>query len=45
VTLILFRVDATSDVHQMDFNKRILIFYLILGKSLVILIVSNDVQK
>jgi len=25
VTLILFRVDATSDVHQSDFNKRILI--------------------
>jgi hypothetical protein len=25
VTLILFRVDATSYVHQLDFNKRILI--------------------
>jgi hypothetical protein len=25
VTLILFRVDATSNVHQLDFNKRILI--------------------
>jgi hypothetical protein len=24
VTLILFRVDATSNVHQLDFNKRIL---------------------
>ena len=23
--LILFRVDATSNVHQLDFNKRILI--------------------
>jgi hypothetical protein len=25
VTLILFRVDVTSNVHQLDFNKRILI--------------------
>ena len=25
MTLILFRVDATSNVHQLDFNKRILI--------------------
>jgi hypothetical protein len=25
VTLILFRVDVTSDVHLLDFNKRILI--------------------
>jgi hypothetical protein len=25
VTLILFRVDATNNVHQLDFNKRILI--------------------
>jgi hypothetical protein len=25
VTLILFRVDAASNVHQLDFNKRILI--------------------
>ena len=25
VTLILFRVDATSDVHSLDFNKGILI--------------------
>jgi hypothetical protein len=25
VTLILFRVDATSNMHQLDFNKRILI--------------------
>jgi hypothetical protein len=25
VTLILFRVDATSNVHQLDFNKIILI--------------------
>jgi len=25
VTLILFRVDATSNVHQLDFNKRVLI--------------------
>jgi hypothetical protein len=25
VTLILSRVDATSNVHQLDFNKRILI--------------------
>jgi hypothetical protein len=25
VTLILFRVDATSNVHQLDFNKGILI--------------------
>jgi hypothetical protein len=24
VTLILFRVDATNNVHQLDFNKRIL---------------------
>jgi hypothetical protein len=26
VTLILFRVDATSNVHQLDFNKRILMY-------------------
>ena len=25
MTLILFRVDATSNVHWLDFNKRILI--------------------
>jgi hypothetical protein len=29
VTLILFRVDATSNVHQLDFNKRILLPLLV----------------
>jgi hypothetical protein len=35
VISILFRVDATSNVHQLDFNKGILIQLLVLHEFMV----------
>ena len=43
MTLILFRVDATSNVHQLDFNKRILILEMhgTNIKTLILLYITN----
>jgi hypothetical protein len=42
VTLILFRDDVTSDVHLLDFNKRILILKMHGANIKIILNVLED---